>query len=194
MIFGDFKQNLLVEGGKGLVGQAGFAMKKRTIIVISSLIFLAIVIAYVVIQVFTPSTPGTVLYVEPQTTSEPINQDFAVNITISNVADLYAWQFKLTWNTTMLDLLNITEGPFLKSGGTTIWKPPEINSTIGYVFALCTLTGSETPGISGNGVLATVYFHVKGSGSCDLDLSETTLYNSAEKQITNRIVDGHFHT
>jgi uncharacterized membrane protein (DUF485 family) len=61
-------------------------VKKRTIIVISSLIFLAIVIAYVIIQVFTPSTPGTVLYVEPQTSSKPIDQDFAVNITISNVA------------------------------------------------------------------------------------------------------------
>jgi Na+/H+-dicarboxylate symporter len=175
-----------------LVGKAGFAMKKRTIIVISSLIFLAIVIAYVVIQVF---TPGTVLYVEPQATSKSIDQDFAVNITISNVADLYAWQFKLTWNTAILDLVppNVTEGPFLKSGGTTIWNP-EINSTIGYVFAVCSLTGSETPGVSGNGVLATVYFHVKGSGSCDLDLSEITLYNSAEKQITNRIVDGQFHT
>jgi hypothetical protein len=93
----------------------------------------------------------------------------------------------------MLDLLNITDGPFLNLSGTTIWNS-EINSTMGYVFAVWSLTGSETPGISGNGVLATVYFHVKGSGSCDLDLSEITLYNSAEKTITNRIVDGQFHT
>jgi hypothetical protein len=191
LILSDFKQNLLVEGEKGLVGQAGFAMKKRTIIVISSLIFLAIVIIYIIIQVF---MPGTVLYVEPQTTTKPIDQDFAVNITISNVVDLFACQFKLTWNTTMLNLLNITEGPFLNLSGITIWKTPEINSTIGYVFAVWSLTGSETPGISGNGVLATVYFYVKESGSCGLDLSETTLYNSAEKQITNGIVDGQFHT
>jgi hypothetical protein len=189
LILSDFKQNLLVEEEKGLVEQAGFIMKKRTIIVVSSLMVLAIVIAYVII-VF---TPGTVLYVEPQIASKPIDQDFTVNITISNVADLFTWQFKLTWNTTILDLLNITEGPFPKSGGTTVWSP-EVNSTIGYVFAVCSLTGNETPGISGNGVLATLYFHVKGSGSCDLDLSETTLYNSSEKQITNRVVDGQFHT
>ena len=177
-----------------VTGQAGVAMKKRTTIVISSLTVLAIVMAYIIIRVFTPSTPGTpgtVLYVEPQTTSKLMDQDFAVNISISNVTDLFAWQFKLTWNTTILNLLNITEGSFPKSGGTTIWNP-EINSTIGYVFAVCSLTGNETT--SGKGVLATAYFYVKGNGSCDLDLSEIKLYNSAETQITNRIVDGQFHT
>jgi hypothetical protein len=129
--------------------------------------------------------------VEPQTINKSTG-DFEVNITISNVADLYAWQFKLTWNTTILDLVppNVTEGPFLKSGGGNTYF--YYNSTSELAF--CTLTGSETPGVSGNGVLATVYFQVKGSGSCGLDLSEITLYNSAEKQITNRIVDGQFHT
>jgi len=44
------------------------------------------------------SSPGTTIYVDPASLTNP-SSPFSVNINISDVSDLYAWEFKLYYKT-----------------------------------------------------------------------------------------------
>jgi len=118
---------------------------------------------------------------------------FEVNITITNVNDLYAWEFGLSFNPVLLEVNSVTEGPFLKTVGDlfdgTFFKD-KINNPYGYVSALCLLNPDSTTheyppyGADGSGVLATVEFQVVSNGVCGLDFTYTTL-----ETITNGELD-----
>ena len=125
----------------------------------------------------------------PSSVTACIGQGFSINVNISSVSDLYGWEFKLGWNSTLLDAVNVTEGNFLKNGGETFFAP-KINNTAGYVLVDCTLL-SNVSGVSGNGTLAVVNFYVEGRGESILDLFNTTLINSGEQEITHQSTDGY---
>jgi len=154
----------------------GEKMKKKTTIIVSCLAILTIAIAFAIFYIFV-NRPSTELYIEPRATSGTTGQNFTINILVSNVADLYGWQLRLEWNSTLLEIINVTEGNFLKNGGNTFFYYE--NDTTDYIFIICTLTPEvpeqETPGISGNGVLATLQFRIKENGSCSLTISDTIL-------------------
>lgn len=133
------------------------------------------------------------IYVDPPISAEAVGQNFMININISDVVDLYGWEFKLGWNSTILDAVDVTEGSFLKEGGETYFPPPEINNTAGYILAYCTLQG-DVPGVSGNGTLAMVEFYVEAQGECLLDLYDTKLVDSFELQIDHTAIDGYYYT
>ncbi|MGB9693639.1 MAG: cohesin domain-containing protein, partial [Fervidobacterium sp.] len=132
------------------------------------------------------------IYVDPQESIGIIGQNFTINICISDVVDLYGWEFKLGWNATILDAVEVSEGSFLKSGGSTFFTY-KINNTLGYMIVDCTLLG-QVPGVSGSGVLATIKFHVKSIGECPLDLYDTVLVNSVEQAIEHISIDGYYCT
>lgn len=134
----------------------------------------------------------TTIYVDPQTSLGIIDQNFTVNINISDVVDLYGWEFKLGWNATILDVVDVREGSFLKSSSDTFFTF-KVNNTAGYILADCTLLGN-TPGVTGNGTLATVEFHVETFGECILDLYDTKLVSSTEQPITHATIDGYYYT
>jgi len=165
-------------------------MNKRTTIIISSIAILALAIALA--YVVTRMPPTTAVYVDPQLTVKPAGQNFTVDIRTSGVSDLYGWELKLSWNNTLLDTLNVTEGTFLQGGGHTLFSP-KVNSTDGHILADCTLLGN-IKGVSGAGTLATIQFTVKDNGECSLHLYDVTLLNSAEQSIVPTLTDGRFST
>jgi len=166
-------------------------MNKKIIIVICLLAVLATTLAYLTINI--PSSP-TAVFVDPPTATATVSQNFTINVNISNVVDLYGWRFKLKWNPTILDVINVTEGGFLQNEGDTFFFPT-INNTIGYIDVDCTLLG-DIKGVNGSGILATIQFHVRQNGSCILDLYDTMLLDSLEQPqlITHTVNDGHFST
>jgi len=164
--------------------------RKIIVIATASVAVLAIAFAYVVTM--KPAT-STALYVSPQTVQGTVGQNFTVDINVSNAADLYAWQLKLSWNATMLDAVNVTEGVFLNNGGNNTFFSPLLNNTAGYFLADCTLLG-DTSGVSGQGVLVTIQFYVKASGACGLSLDNTVLINTSVQTITHTVTSGHFST
>jgi hypothetical protein len=117
-----------------------------------------------------------------------VGQTFSVNVETSDVVDLYGWEFTLKWNPTFLDVLNVTEGEFLKSGGDTFFWPIT-NNTDGCILADCTLTGNIS-GVNGSGTLAIVEFKAEGAGQSILDLYDTKLVNSLEQPIDHTANDG----
>lgn len=113
------------------------------------------------------------LYVDP--TSLTVSAPFTIDINITNMEDLYAWEFNVTYDTSILTATNVQEGPFLNASGT---KTSQFNKTIddanGWVYAYCSLIG-DVVGTSGGGVLANITFSIDSTGTSSLDLHNSKL-------------------
>jgi hypothetical protein len=143
-----------------------------------------------------------------------IGNTFQVNITVSDVTDLYAWQFRLFYRNDILNATNWSQGSFLLThpspAAQTIPAFPEVgtapdtsetyNATHGLVHLYVTLSGVHG-GVSGTGTLATITFEVKGEGDSILDLrprpdEDFILIDSAEpfaNEIPHTTTDGMVH-
>jgi len=130
------------------------------------------------------------MFVDPRNSTVAVGQDFSVRINVTGVTDLFGWEFKLSWNATILEVVGVTEGTFLKNSGSTVFYPTT-NNTTGRLTVDCTLLG-DRPGVGGNGTLATIQFHAKESGLGDLGIYDATLLSSFEEEIAHAVVDGHF--
>lgn len=119
---------------------------------------------------------------------------FTVNIEVSGVTDLFVWEFKLSWNASLLDVVSASEGSFLNGEvpGTTAFYSETFQDQIGldYMFVNCTLL--DGAGKSGSGVIATVDLDLDASamaGSAPLNLYETKLRDSS-MEINHGVTDG----
>lgn len=164
-------------------------MNRRIVTVVCLLAILVAVLAFVILS-SPPSSPSTALYVEPQTVQGTTGQYFTINVTISKVADLYGWEFKLGWNASLLDSVSVSEGPFLRSGGNTFFTY-YLNTTDEHLVVDCSLEG-QVPGVNGNGTLTTIQFRVIESGTCSLNLYDTQLLDSNATAISHTVHSGHF--
>jgi hypothetical protein len=157
-------------------------MNRRSITFISTMIFLFLAMPIYGAAVEIPLVfSTTTVFVDPPTSMVTGGQTFFIDIKISDVGDLYGWEFKLGWNPDLLNVVNVIEGNFLKQGGLTFFWPI-MNNTEGYILVDCTLLG-DVPGVSGSGTLATVAFYAENQGESILDLYNTILINSQEQTI-----------
>ena len=138
---------------------------------------------------------STWIRVDPQRTVAAVGESFVINVTVAEVTGLYGWEFKLYYNTTILNATDVVEGPFLKTGGTTFYGVKEINdgynATHGRVWAFCSLLLAPA-GVDGSGTLATVNFTVTGLGSSVLSLLDTKLSDRPGSPIAHHRGDGYF--
>jgi hypothetical protein len=140
---------------------------------------------------------STRVFLDPtgQTVSA-VGDSFAVNVSIANVSNLYGYQFKLYYDSTIVNGTGQpTEGSFLKSGGgQTFFNiasfTDHYNSTHGVVWIIGTLMGS-VPSVSGGGVLATMEFKsLTVAASTPLQLEEVVLLDPDVSQISYQGYDG----
>jgi Cohesin domain len=107
-----------------------------------------------------------------------------LNVTASDVTDLYAYQFSLNFAPNLLQAVSVTEGGFLASGGPTFFDPGVIDNPAGTVaFILDTLIG-PVPGVSGSGLLATINLRTVGAGLAQLSLSDVLAVDSSGNTLT----------
>jgi general secretion pathway protein D len=107
-----------------------------------------------------------------------VNNQFQVNVFANQVVDLYAWQFDLTFDPSILQLASIQEGSFLASGGSTVFIPGTIDNVLGTAtFTIDSLVGPIS-GVSGTGDLADFLFTPTNTGTSALDLSNVSLLDS----------------
>lgn len=131
----------------------------------------------------------TIMSISPPSVIAVAGQDFTINVDINGVLNLYGWEFKLSWNSTLLDAINAQEGQFLKHSGTTFFSY-NVNATEGRMVVDCTLIGNVL-GVSGDGTLANITFNVEDGGQSVLDLFEVTLLDPFEQQIPCEVLDGY---
>jgi hypothetical protein len=119
-----------------------------------------------------------------------VGSTFDVEVLVSDVVDLYSYQFTLTFNPSLFGATAITEGPFLGTAGATFGDPGTISNADGTIsFVFSSLIG-PVPGASGSGSLAHITFQALGGGTSALTFSDAIFIDSALEDIDVSLVDG----
>jgi hypothetical protein len=138
--------------------------------------------------------PVSKLYVEPQSMLVPaikINQTVQINLTITNAVNLHAAELNVTWDTTVINAINIEEGPFLSENGANPTSfESQINNDEGYLHINTTIIGETA--VNGNGTIATIAFNITGAGITPIHFSYTNLTDPKGFEIYYTKQDGSF--
>jgi len=113
------------------------------------------------------SAPATMAINPTTKTVDQVGITFTLNITIADVTEMWSYIIDLSWNASVLKCLGVTEGPFMKAFGSTVFltktplpgEVPEITCTF------LTMIGA-----TGSGVLATVTFNSTAIGTTNLHI------------------------
>ena len=130
------------------------------------------------------------ILVSPTTTDAAIGHDYTIYINITNVADLYAWEFQLSYNKNMLDLTSTS----IVSGGLN--EPTETfysltDETTGHLWWAVSTRFPTTSGITyAEHAIFQITFHTIGLGSSNLSLYGTFLSYSNGSEIVHTVVNG----
>jgi general secretion pathway protein D len=119
-----------------------------------------------------------------------VDQIFTVPVNIADVSDLYAFQFDLAFDPTILQLLSISEGSFLPSAGSTIFIPGTIDNIGGNATSNADTLVGDIPGASGDGDLVDFTFQAINPGASPLALSNGILLDSGFNFIPFTTMDG----
>lgn len=120
--------------------------------------------------------PETIVIVEPNSSSAIVGETLSINVTVVDVQNLYGLEAILSWNSSVLTLVNL-EVQLGQNGG-VLNAPVYIaeNSTQGSRFTISATSTSPAPSFNGTGNIARMNFSVVGIGACELDL-QTQLYD-----------------
>ncbi|MGA3191948.1 MAG: cohesin domain-containing protein [Candidatus Bathyarchaeia archaeon] len=149
----------------------------------ASLLALIILALFVGIYPLGKATPGTVVAVDPTASTVKLGQTFGININITDVTGLLGFDFQLSYDATVLKLVDIQQGSFLKSVGSTL----VINLTTNGVIWLAVAVYSPQPlsSANGSGVLATATFKAVAAGESLLDLYSKDPYTPDEVKLVS---------
>lgn len=142
-------------------------------------------------------TPPATLLMDPSRILNPLLtpcNDFIINVTILQATDLYRWQLSVNYRNDILNATNAFEGQFMQSGGSTTFDVQiqnDFNITHGRIIANSTLLGAT--GVTGNGTLLSIVFHVTGLGNTTINIDEISLYDSQNEAIPYSKYDGYFN-
>jgi hypothetical protein len=131
-----------------------------------------------------------------------LGETFDVNVTISGVSEtqnLIGVEFKLRYNTTLLSVVKITEGPFLQAQSwafnNTVFatKIKDDYVLIGLLLLPHAIIGQWHAFPEGSGTLATITFNVTHNGDSSLlQLTDTLLVNTQEELISHGTHHGYY--
>jgi len=143
--------------------------------------------------------PKATLAALPATIKNPAltpGKFFSIDINITDALDLFGFEFKLGYETLLLDVDKVEEGEFLKKGtsppgsGTFVGKN-ETREDLGRVWLAITRYGVSS-GVTGSGRLAKITFKVTGTGKTPLDLYDTKLGTSTGESLPHDTYDSFF--
>lgn len=144
------------------------------------------------------SAPGvTTLSVEPSSIAKYLNNDFTVDINVTDVTDLYSFQLNITWNNAILnctgDLLNQTMDDLWGPNNWFAWPMGEgerINNTVGQYTMMVSALDPAIP-FNGSATLDILNFTAISIGSTEIGfIYETILGNSTADEIPHTQVNG----
>jgi hypothetical protein len=168
-------------------------MKLKRLLGLALIVFLASS-SVSLLKTVTVQEPLTTILTDPlmvQVTN--IGQTFSVNINISDVTDLYAWQTGVTFNPEVLECTGFYEGEFLeRSGEKRIFMEhgKDMDNALGIAYYRgCCLLGS-VPGVDGSGQLAYATFKSVGIGVSDFHLTDVVLINSKLENVKFTVAEG----
>jgi Cohesin domain len=139
---------------------------------------------------FASHSIATTINFDPTTTTKSVGDTFSVNVSGETLTDLYAYQFSVVYDPTVLQAIDITEGAFLSTAGTTFFIPGTIDNVAGLInFTGNTLIGAIS-GASGLGILASIDFKASADGLSGLSLQDVLFLDSNFNEITISASEG----
>jgi hypothetical protein len=131
-----------------------------------------------------PSTPGPEPTAAPRPTSATLTieipgegfagSQFTATVRIDGVTDLGAYQLRPVFDESALRLISVQDGGFLGSSGR--FPSCQLSATEGGVSTFfCVTAGTQPPGPSGAGVLATITLQALTAGTYELSLADVQL-------------------
>lgn len=167
-------------------------MRGKNIIWLSMIAMLcSVMMVNVGMGVATP--PPAKLYVDPPTVYGQPPGEFSIDINVEKVKNLFAYGVTVEFApyVSVLVVSQVTEGPFLKQAGTTIFKY-KYSGFKGTVKVGCTLLGS-LDGVSGEGTLFSIKFKIAEVGESPLDLVDTGLVDNNMNPIIHNVQNGYYY-
>lgn len=118
---------------------------------------------------------GASISVSPAHTTVVEGGAFSVDVVIGGVTNLFAYQFDVAFDPTMLQAVAVSEGAFLSLGGPTFFIPGTIDNINGAVWASAGSIQGTSGGASGSGVIATITFNAVMPGVSSIVAFNTLL-------------------
>lgn len=151
------------------------------------------------------SSSSTTIFIDPSeinasTLEVPPGDNFTIKVNVSEVADLYAFEFYLFWDSPLLNWTDAVEGGFLGHYDNETWIPAPLTlkdyQDYGWLQISSTLTGDPPPpGVSGNGTLAIVTFLVEDRGETTIEFYNSKLVKllgPTPEEIPHTAIGGYF--
>jgi len=127
--------------------------------------------------------------ISPSSESVSAGSLFSLSVGVTDVGDLYSYQFDLAFDPGVLSAVDITEGAFLTGGGPTFFIPGTIDNLAGTISFTGNVLLGAVPGVSGDGTLTTVQFLALAPGTSPIALSNIILLDSNLVDIPASVVD-----
>ena len=140
-------------------------------------IAVAVFVGVLICSAALPAAAAPLIFVSPSSASVAVGDTFSVDVNVSDVDDLFGFQFDFNFDESLFTPLGVTEGSFLSQGGSTDFFAGIDNGTGTIEFTLGLLLGA-VPGVSGTGTLATLAFVAIAPGSAEFFLSGLILLDS----------------
>jgi len=136
------------------------------------------------------------LYVDPPSIVDPTllpPANFTVTIKVANVTDLYDYQFKLGYDTAVLNCLGVIIVPFPNE--TSFNTEIHVDDPAGLVWVNVTYYAPAKPLTTTQPkTLAIIFFQVEAMGTTILDLHDTNLSDPLDGEIPHDVSDGLVYT
>ena len=159
-----------------IVGQRWEKMSRRAVSSIMTIVVLMGMLMLTANLRTTQASPETILYLDPSSVIDPtltLGDIFTVDVLVSDVEYLYAWQVNMSFEPTVLKIINIVEGDFLKSQPEGTFGAKRIENEKGWALFGWSTVGPYH-GVDGSGTLATVEFQVLAEGESLIEFGVRT--------------------
>ena len=103
-----------------------------------------------------------------------VGDTFTIPVSITAGAGLSSFQFDLSFNALVLQVIGITESAFFAQGDSTVFIPGFIDNTSGQLLGLSDALLFQFP-VNGSGILANIEFTAISAGTSALSLSNAFL-------------------
>lgn len=114
----------------------------------------------------------------PSATTVALGTAFSLDLVGTDLADLYAFQFALSFDPAVIHVSAVTEGPVLSTAGTTFFVPGALDNVGGKLELTGNTLIGPTSGFTGSGVLARISFLAFGPGFTDITLTDALTLDS----------------
>lgn len=131
---------------------------------------------------------STIMSVDPETIVVNHGENFSININVTGALATWAFEFKLGWNSSMLNITYVNYNSFLRSGG-EVYCAQDIHYDEGWILFGCTLLEPATSQ-SGDGDLAIINFTTLSAGDTTLHLYDTYLLDDNLENYAHEKRDG----